>query len=417
MNLRTDPVQRHLEEELIQALAESRVVFVEGARQCGKTTLVRRVAEQLGARYETLDGQLARDTAQDDPEGFVEHDGLLVIDEVQRGGDDLLLAIKASVDRDPRPGRFLLTGSTRFLTVPTVSESLAGRIDLVELWPLSQGEMAGTRERFVDLILAGPSALRAVAPRPASREELFQRVCAGGFPEAVARSPSGRARWFESYVRTVTERDVGDLVRVHRPDDLLRVARLLAARTATELNLTSLANELAIPRSTLRGYLPLLETVFFCFLLPAWSRNATSKAIKQPKLHLTDSGVAAQLQSVTPAGLASPGSRHAGALLETFVVGEVVRQLTWSRTRAAPHHFRDRDGPEVDLVLETPDGRVAAIEVKAARSVGSRDLRALRLLRDRLGDGFVQGVVLCHCDGVSPAGDRLTVMPVSSLWA
>jgi predicted AAA+ superfamily ATPase len=408
---------RRAKHELLDALAESRVTFIEGPRQAGKTTLARDVASELGARYSTLDDQLDRETALDDPEGFVQHEGLLVIDEVQRGGDDLLLAIKAAVDRDPRPGSFLLTGSTRFLTVPNISESLAGRVDLVSLWPLSQGELSGVREQFVDRLFAGAKALLAAEPNPLSRAALFERVVAGGFPEALSRTSRGRARWFESYVRTVVERDVAELVRVHRPDDLARLARFLASRTACEINITSVANELDLPRTTLTGYLPLLRAVFFSFRLPAWSRNVTSKAIKQSKLHLTDSGVAAHLLGASADALGVAGAAHAGALLETFVVSEVMRQLGWSETRVTPHHFRDRDGIEVDLVLEAADGRVAAVEVKAAGSVGSRDLRGLRLLRDRLGDRFAGGVVLCACDEARPAGDRLCVAPVSALWA
>lgn len=406
-----------MRKEVIDALRESRVVFLEGPRQAGKTTLVRDVATQLGGRYATLDDQLERDIARDDPAGFVEHDGLMVIDEVQRGGDDLLLAIKAAVDAHPRPGAFLLTGSTRFLTVPTISESLAGRVDLIRMWPLSQGERLGTRETFVDRALTSPETLLGTVPQELSRAELFERVAVGGFPEAQSRSPRGRSRWFESYVRTVIERDAAELVSVHRPDGLSRFARLLATRTASEINVTSLANSLAIPRTTLATYLPLLRDVFYCYELPAWSRNLTSKAIKRSKLHLTDSGVASHLSGATAAALSVVGAPQAGVLLETFVVGEVLRQLEWTEHRATPYHFRDRDGLEVDLILETPDGRVAAVEVKAARSVGSRDLRGLRQLRDRLGDRFLGGIVLCTNDAVRPAGDRLLVAPVSLLWA
>jgi len=266
-------------------------------------------------------------------------------------------------------------------------------------------------------MFAGAKAMLAIRPEQISRAAIFARVVAGGFPEAQTRTSRGRTRWFESYVRTVVERDVADVVRVHRPDDLARLARLLASRTATTINVTSLANELDIPRTTLTGYLPLLRAVFFCFALPAWSRNVTSRAIKQPKLHVTDSGVAAHLLGATAEVLGAAGAAHAGALLETFAVSEVVRQIGWAETRVTPHHFRARDGSEVDLVLEAADGRVAAIEVKAARSVGSRDLRGLRLLRDRLGDKFVGGVVLCACDSVRPAGDRICVAPVSAIWA
>jgi len=410
-------LQRNLATDIRESLAASRVVYVTGPRQAGKTTLVRQIAEALGAAYETLDNRAARALAHDDPEEFVDREGLLVIDEVQRGGDDLLLAIKARVDSDRRPGQFLLTGSTRFLTVPNLSESLAGRVVLLDLWPLSQGEAQGRRDAFIDRLFGETSALRRVRPEPISRAAVFERVCRGGFPEAIGLGDRQRARWFDGYVRTLTQRDVGELANVQRVDDLPALVRLLATRTASELNVSSLANDADIPRTTLNGYLPLLEAVFLLFRTPSWSRNLTSKRVKQAKLHFTDSGLAAHLLGMSPTALAHRDATVAGPLLESFVAAEIARQATWSDTDATLHHFRDRGGAEVDLVLETRDGRVAAIEVKAARSVGRSQVRSLSLLRDRVGDQFVGGVVLNCGEDVRPLGDRLTAMPVSALWA
>jgi predicted AAA+ superfamily ATPase len=400
-----------------ESLDASRVVFLHGPRQAGKTTLAKRIAAELGADYETLDDRAAREFARDDPDGFVDRERMLIIDEVQRGGDDLLLAIKAVVDRDPRPGSFLLTGSTRYLTVPNLSESLAGRVDIIDLWPLSQGEIEGRSESFVDRLFARTRELRRVAPTAQTRDEVFQRVCRGGFPEVVQRSPRLRGRWYESYVRTVTQRDIGDVARVQRVDDLPALVRLLATRTSAELNVSALAGDAGMPRTTLSGYLPLLEAVFLLFRVPAWSRNVTSKRVKQPKLHFTDTGLAAHLLGQAPQSLARPTSTLAGPLLETFVAAELARQRTWSDAIVDLHHFRDRDGAEVDLVLERRDGCVAAVEIKAGRSVSQSDLRSLKLLRDRVGKEFTNGVILNCGDAVRPLGDRLTVMPISALWA
>lgn len=407
---------RNISELLREVLQSARVVFVNGARQAGKTTLVRQLAEELGASYQTLDERAVRALARDDPDEFVQRDPPMVIDEVQRGGDDLLLAIKAEVDRDPRPGRFLLTGSTRFLTVPNLSESLAGRVDLIDLWPLSQGEIEGVRDTFVDRLFASTRTLRRLRPAPVSRASAFERVCRGGFPEAVARDPRQRARWLGAYLRTLTERDVGEVSNIQRVADLPSLVRLLAGRTAAPLNISSLANDADIPRTTVSGYLPLLESVFLLFRIPAWSRNVTSKQVKQARLHFTDSGLAAHILGASPASLARAGARMAGPLLETFVASELARQATWSREDVTLHYFRNQAGAEVDLVLESRDGRVAAVEVKAGRSVGKNDVRSLSLLRDRVGEDFVNGVVLGCTESAQPLGERLTSMPLSALW-
>lgn len=401
---------------LREALSAARVVYLAGARQAGKTTLVQAWARASGATYETLDDQVSRAFALDDPAGFIDRPGPLVIDEAQRAGDGLLLAIKARVDRDPRPGRFLLTGSSRFLTVPRLSESLAGRVDLVDLWPLAQSELKESCAALSDRLFR-PGDLRTQALPPASRADVFERVCRGGFPEAVARAGRMRTRWFEAYVRTLTGRDVGEVSNIQRVGDLLALVRLLAARTAAEINVSDVARDAGIPRTTLAAYLPLLEAVFLTFRLPAWSRNVTSKRVKQAKLHFTDTGVAAHVLGISPRALAQPGNRMAGPLLETFVASELARQAGWADIDVALHHFRDRAGPEVDLVLEARDGRVAAVEVKLGRTVGQSDRRGLEVLRDRLGPQFVHGVVLGCFEEVRPLGDRLTALPLSALWA
>ncbi len=408
---------RHLAPFVESALGEARVVLVNGARQSGKTTLARRVAGTAGARFVSMDAPASLRAARDDPAGFLEGEGLLVIDEFQKAGESLLLAIKEEVDRRPSPGRFLLTGSTRFLTIPTLSESLAGRVDILDLWPLSQGEIRGGRDSLPDHLFGPVSRLRSLRPAALSRREYFEALCRGGFPEAQRRSAAGRRNWFASYVDTVTQKDVPEIARIRQARDLKRVLRLLAANTAGELNVSSLARDLGMPRTTVDGYLPLLETVYLFFLVPAWSRNLSAKVVRHPKVHILDAGLAAHLLGVDSAGLSLPGCPATGRLLETFVAGELARQRTWSAVPFDLHHLRDRDGMEVDLVLARPDGRVAGVEVKAARSLGASDARSLAWMRDRLGTDFVQGVVLYTGEEVLPLGDRLTALPLSALWS
>ncbi len=408
---------RRAEAVVAEALGDFRIVLINGARQSGKTTLVRRLQTQRGGTFVTLEDPTVLGAVSDDPRGLVgAFAEPLMIDEFQKGGDRLLSAIKLAVDEDRRPGRFVLTGSTRFLTVPTLSESLAGRVRIVDLWPFSQREIRRTVDGFVDRAFADPDALRGANSSTMDRAGYLEVACAGGFPEAVRLGPRARSRWFEDYVRTVTQRDVAEISRVRQIVELPRLLRLLSALTAQELNVAGLARSAGMDDQTVRNYLPLLETVYLVHRVPAWSRNLTAKVKRHPKVHMTDSGLAAHLMGVSPMGLARPGVAAAGALLETFVVNEIAKQLTWSETPARLAHFRDRNGPEVDVVLETGDGRVVGIEVKASMSAQRPDFAGLRLLRDRLGDGFVHGFLLYTGEQTLSFGERVTAAPISALW-
>lgn len=399
---------------LLEALADTPVVALNGARQVGKSTLVGELARSMAepVRIVTLDDQTQLEAAMADPAAFVDHRGLLVIDEVQRA-PRLLPAIKAEVDRDRRPGRFLLTGSTRLLSLAEMSASLAGRVEVIDLWPLSQGELGRRREGFIDALLTWSTELRHTSE--VEPDAYTERICGGGFPEPLTRSGRRRSAWFDNYATTVVERMVIDTVGIERADMLPRLLRLCAARTSNELNITALANDAAMPERTVSAYLGHLQRVFLIQLLPAWSRNLTSKVAHRPKVFLTDTGLAADLLGVDSSSLTLP-SGPLGSLLETFVTVELRKQQAWASSTVDIFHFRDRGGTEVDLVLEARDGRVAGIEVKAARSVAGSDFKGLRLMRDRLGDQFVGGVVLYRGQQTVPFGENLLAVPVAALW-
>src|SRR5438067_1553648 len=397
----------------------ARAVVINGSRRSGKTALLGVLQRRLGGTYLSLDQATNLRLARTDPTGFATgFDEPLFIDEIQRGGDPLVLAIKLVLDESSGRGRFALAGSTRFLSEPRLSESLAGRVRFIDLWPLSQGEIDGRPDGFVDVVLTRPRRLLRMDAPVLSRRDVFERVCRGGFPEAVlASSPADRRDFFADYIRTVTTKDVRELADLSHMASMRDIVRLLAARTAQEVNISDLGRELGLPAPTLRRYLPLLETIYLHHLVPAWSRNLTAKAVHRPKLHLIDSGLAAHLTGVDPPALARPTAVQAGPLLESFVTGEVARQLTWSTADANLYHWRDRNGSEVDLVLQAADGTVAGIEVKAAIDVDESDFRGLRTLRDRLGDQFSCGVVV-HCgDRTRPFGPKLYAIPVSAIWA
>lgn len=408
-------VPRRAAEAISAALTDTRVVIVVGARQCGKTTVVRTLAGDRTAEWRNLDLTGVRRAALDDPEGFVDHRDLVVIDEIQRV-PELLLAIKAQVDADPRPGRFVLTGSARILGLRALPDTLPGRSETVQLWPFSQGEISSEPDGFVDaLFRAEPGAL----PRHHSeitRSEYAQRIVRGGFPEAVARTnPDRRASFFDSYVADLVARDVVTLSEIEQPAQMRDLIRLVAARSGGLLVASRLSNDLRLTSRTVLRYLALLEEVFLIKRIPAWSRNISIRAIGTPKVAFVDSGVAANLLDADARSLLRPGGAF-GPLLEGFVSMEIARQLTWSRRRVEMSHYRTKDGTEVDVVLEDRRGNVVGIEVKAATTVGPDDFRGLRHFADRVGPDLIGGIVLYTGRDTLSFGNRMQAMPIGSLW-
>ncbi len=412
-------LDRRLWTELLSSIDAFRVVILNGPRQSGKSTLLRLLAERTGRPVYDLDDRTTLRTARTDPSGFVAGaEPPCIVDEIQRGGNPLVLAVKAAVDRRNAAGHFVLAGSSQFLTVPTLSESLAGRARILDLLPLSQGELRGGPDSFVDDAFTDAVALRQSRPEVLDRRDVMMAVATGGFPGVHALSSLHHRRsWFVDYTRTLVARDLVQAREVRRLDDVPRLMRLLAARTAQELNTASLARDADLNKETTHNYLALLSTIYFHRVLPPWSTNFTTRAKRRVKVHVLDSGLAAAVLGVDAEALTSPFSAVAGPLLETFVVGELAKQLTWTHWAVTMFHYRDHEGREVDIVLEHADGRVVAIEVKATIDVDETDFRGLRYLRDRLGDRFVHGFVVHIGQRPLPFGDRLTAIPVSALWS
>lgn len=412
-----ETIVRHLKPRVLEALDDTRIVVVQGARQVGKTTLVREVTAATKGRLVTLDEAITRAAAHADPVGFLAQasEGLLAIDEVQRV-PELILALKLAVDQDPRPGRFLLTGSANLLRLPAMQDSLAGRAESLDLFGFSQGELAGHREQFLDRLLGGESFVTHTSQL--TRHDYLDRACAGGYPETLARAPGRRrAAWLDNYVQRIIERDAADISTLQYLDELPRLLRLLAARNAGELNTANLANDAGMPVRTLAPYLGLLETLFLVQTVPAWSTNLSKRVVSRSKTMLLDTGLAARLINVSATGASvTANPQLAGQLLEGFVAGELRRQLGWSEQTARLSHYRDHGGAEIDLVLETDDGRVVGIEVKASSSVTGRDARWLNQIRDRLGSRFAAGIILHTGPSSAPFGDRVTAVPMDVLW-
>lgn len=395
-----------------EALADTRVVLVNGARQCGKSTLVAQIGSAKGAEWRSLDRAATRQAAAFDPTEFVASSTPLVIDEVQRV-PELMLAIKEAVDTDPRPGRFLLTGSARVLRLRSVPDALPGRMETIELWPLSQGEIDGSPDGFVDAVFAAGPELRHTSTE--TRADYVERITRGGFPEAVARPPRRRARFLDSYVADLINRDVIQLSEIERGPEMRALTRLVVARSGQLLVPGTLGNELGLPQPTIKRYLGLLEEVFLIKRIPAWSRNLSTRAVGTAKVAMVDSGIAANLLGLDAAALRQP-SGPLGGLLEGFVAMEIARQLTWADQPIELHHYRTKDKVEVDIVLENRRGQVVAIDVKAASTVKAEDFRGLRHLADRLGSDLLTGIVLYTGQQTLPFGPRFRAMPISALW-
>lgn len=329
---------------------------------------------------------------------------------------ELILALKYVVDRDRRPGRFLLTGSADLSRLPAVPDSLAGRAESVELYGFSQGELAGHTERFIDRLLSGERF--ADHTSELHRRDYLERAAAGGYPEALARAPRRRReRWLDNYARSIVRREAHDVSNLRRVAELPLILPVLAARGSGELNVADVARDTGIPARTLTPYLELLQTLYLTQHVPAWSTNLARRVVSRPKVSLLDSGLAARLVNASSKGTspdASPGL--AGALLESFAAGEIRRQLSWCQETATVWHFRDQHAGEVDLVLETPDGRVAGIEVKSTASPSARDAKGLVYLRGRLAPRFTAGLILHTGTTAAPFGDRIAAVPMDILW-
>jgi predicted AAA+ superfamily ATPase len=405
-------VGRFITDRLLAALADTPVVLLHGARQTGKTTLARHIARTIHpAQYITLDDAVVLSAASQDPAGFLSGiEGPVVLDEVQRA-PQLFPAIKTEVDRQRRPGRFLLTGSANIFLIPRLAESLAGRMEILSLWPFSEGEIAGTRGNFIDAVFS-PSVLH---PRPAA-DDLASRLLRGGYPPAVERADLDRRQaWFASYVTTILERDVRDLAHIDALTALPRTLALMAARIAKLVNFAEMGRSLGLPQTTLKRYFALLEATFLVQLAPAWSSNLGKRLIKAPKLFLNDTGLAAAMLGLNQERLEREALVR-GALIENLVFLELRKQSGWSRVRAQVFHFRTAAGQEVDLLLENAAGDVVGIEAKSSANVTAKDFNGLRALADLTGGRFHRGIVLYTGSATVSFGSNLQAVPVSALW-
>lgn len=402
---------RRIEPRIVESLSDTPVVLLAGPRQAGKTTLVRHIAKQ-GMRYLTLDDELTLLSAREDPVGMIRNLDRAVIDEIQRA-PQLLMAIKKSVDEDRRPGRFLLTGSANLMALPTVADSLAGRMETLSLLPLSQSEIESHSPNWIDSVFAG-GILHAGTP--SLGEELVERVLRGGYPEAVSRiSARRRVAWARQYIDAIIQRDVRDVAGIEKLDQLPRFLRALAQTAGQMCNYTQLGGQVGLDGKTAARYIGVFEQMYLLKRLDVWARNRLNRIVKTPKLQFIDSGLLATLIDLGSEEARQDRSRF-GYVLETFVFGELLKHTTTSDGAYRLMYYRDADKVEVDLVIENAAGHLVGVEVKASATVKESDLRGLKKLAGIAGDQFRMGVLLYDGTEAMPLGDRLWAAPLSSLW-
>lgn len=403
---------RRIEPRIAEALQDTPVVLLAGPRQAGKTTLVRQIAEQEGLRYLTLDDALTLLSAREDPVGMIRGLDRAVIDEIQRA-PQLLLAIKKSVDEDRRPGRFLLTGSANLMTLPTVADSLAGRMETLSLLPLSQSEIESRPANWIDKAFSGQIL---DTERPALGGDLIERVLRGGYPEAIARtSTRRRVTWARQYIDAIIQRDVGDVAGIEKMDHLPRFLRALAQTAGQMCNYTQLGGQVGLDGKTASRYVGVFEQMYLLKRIDVWARNRLNRVVKTPKLQFVDSGLLAALLDLATEEVQQDRTRF-GKVLETFVFGELLKHTTTADGDYRLLYYRDADKVEVDIVIENAAGNLACVEVKAAATVKEGDLRGLKKLASIAGDQFRMGVLLYDGSETMPLGERIWAAPLSTLW-
>lgn len=405
---------RFLMHRVTEALADSPVVLIHGPRQCGKTTLARLVGDAAGYAYLSFDDDVQRAAAQSDPVGFVaDLPDKVILDEIQRV-PGLFTSLKAAVDSRRQPGRFILTGSANVLLVPKLADSLAGRMEILRLHPLTQCELAGANPGFLTMLFG--KGFKKSGRGQRQGKALADRVASGGYPAALSRATSRRrAVWYRDYIDTLVQRDVNDLSGIRSLDALPRLLTLAAGQTARLLNVAELSGPFQLSRPTIREYITLLERVFLLEELAPWHSNRLSRLIKTPKLHLCDTGLACALLGVDGSALWNDRESY-GQMLETFVFQELRRQAGWQEEPVTFYHYRDKEGMEVDVVLEFGGQCLAGVEVKASSTVGAADFRGLLRLQKSVGKRFAAGVVLYDGDAVASFGEGLFAVPLPMLW-
>ncbi len=402
---------RHIEPRLKEALKDSPVVLIQGSRQCGKTTLAQAIERSADYKYLTFDDENTRIQAVEDPLNFVNSlSERVILDEAQRA-PEIFSSIKLSVDRDRTAGRFILTGSVNLLQTMQIKESLAGRMDILRLHPFSQNELQQTTPQFPDLLFSPDFSISQDLP---SKNLYIDRIVTGGYPTALKRSKTRRHNWYRTYIESIVNSDARIISGIRSIETLPRLLEIAAGRTACLLNVNNLTSSFQLDRLTIDSYLILLEKMFLMERIPAWHSNRAKRLVKTPKMHLCDTGIVCALLDLNEAALLEDRMLF-GHILETFVLQELKRQASASNRKHSFYHFRNRDGEEVDIVIQRGT-KLAGVEVKASGTIKKSDFNGLRKLKEAAGKNFASGILFYNGDSVVSHSESLYALPVRKLW-
>jgi predicted AAA+ superfamily ATPase len=393
-------------------MATRRVVLLAGPRQCGKTTLAKQI-NTAKETYLTLDDRALKEAAQTDPQSFVQHRSqTLIIDEIQRV-PDLLPAIKKVVDEDMRPGQYLLTGSAHIQTLPHSQESLAGRMTTVRLRPLAWGEIKGTLPHFLDYAFAGNFEFQC---RSEGKESLIGMALRGGFPEALTLEDRDRRKWYQDYIEALLSRDLRDLTKINRYDAMLALTQILAAWSSKLMDVTAISSGLSIHQPTVTSYMNALEALYLVEKVRPWTKTDYGRVGKRPKLFITDSGLMAGILSWKSEQILLDADRL-GKLMETFVFCELLAQIDASSGFYEISHYRDREGREIDFLVENEEQAILGVEVKSSSSVQKKDFKHLQWFQENLAKNRpFKGIVFYTGERTLSFGKSLWAVPISMLW-
>ena len=406
--------QRWQRQLIERSIKNRRVLLQNGARQCGKTTL----AKQLIAKntlYRTLDDLAVRALAENDPHGFVQHpeNSMLMIDEIQRA-PQLLSAIKLVVDENTQPGQYLLTGSANIQALPSVQESLAGRITKIRLRPLTQGEIVGAKPTFIDRVFQG--AIKIAYANYIDRKTILTLALRGGFPEAVKLSSDDRAEWQRDYINALLERDLRDIAKITQQHDMQELVHTLAAWSGKFMDISAIGAGLSIRRPTIESYINALEALYIVERVYPWIRTDYERVGKQTKIYMTDSGTMSAILRYRFEQIELDADRS-GKLIETFLFNELAALIDASNGKYQLFHYRDREKREIDFLIERDDQALLGIEIKAGSAIGDADFKHLKWFRDNIAKNrpFI-GIVLYTGTQAGSMGKQLYAMPMSALW-
>lgn len=410
-------INRKIKLKLLEALEDSPVVLLHGVRQSGKSTLIKNLVDnEYPARYLTFDDPGILSAAQNNPIEFLStYEGSIAIDEVQKV-PEIFPVIKALVDKKRVPGKFILTGSSNIFLIPKISESLAGRIEILNLYPLSQNEISGTAYNFIDEIFKQNYKLTEHVEAVHGQNDLISRITTGGFPEMLTRKKRDRQdAWFKSYITTILQRDVRDISNIENLGELSKLLKLFSSRAGTLLSFAEISRSADIPQTTLKRYTALLEAVFTLYFLPAWSGNLSKRLIKTPKVYLSDTGLLSHLTGFDRIKVVNDLLAW-GRIFENFILMELVKQISWSRYNLTAFYFRTAGGHEVDFVIERSDGSLVGIEVKASSHVNNKMFNHLKVFANETGKKFLRGIVFYTGIEAIPFGKNFFALPVDMLW-